>query len=198
MGLVLTIRGSIPGNISDTFSRADGNLGNSTTETGNRKWSKVPSDADVVASIVNGAVKATAGAGTGMYLLDAGSADFNLTATVAAVREPNFVHSVVFRVVDEANHVALLFRPNATLNTYAVSQRVNGVFKELISSTVSTKVGDRVSLNVSANKVTLVVNGVHLGDAVLPAAGASDKRVGIRFAGADRDSALDNFRVIAR
>lgn len=196
MGMTLTIRGSNHSNIADDFNRANGPLAGSKTSIGNRTWSK-PTTGDTVASIVSQRLTCTAGASTDLYLIDADTGNYDLTIALAAVGSEDVKHSIVFRAIDEANHLALLFRQSGTIKGYQIAHRYNGTYTFLLSTTVIPKTGDVVSVAVDGLAAILYVNGTALGTAKLP--GWADKtKVGIRMAGTDRDTIFDQFSLKTR
>lgn len=193
MGMVLTVRGSSISAIADDFNRADGPLVGSKTTIGKRAWSK-PSSGDTVASIVNQQLLCTEGTLTDTYLIDVDAVDYDFGVTLSSRGVDEVKHSLVFRVTDEANHMAVLFRQTGTIKGYCIANRLNGIYTYPLITGVVPKIGDVVSVSVLNNTATLYINGKSLGIATLPT-GTPKTTLGIRIAGADRESAFDSLTV---
>lgn len=196
MGIALTIRGSVLGNIFDSFNRSDIPLAGTVTTMGGRVWTKL-TGGDTVFATRGQKAKCISGTTTDIYALDVSSGNYDLSFIVPELRAGEAHHSFVFRIVDDANHFALLFRQSGQNPRYCIAKRLAGAYTFPLITPIIPKAGDKVALSVTNDRADLSVNGVHLGSASIPG-WEKQHQVGFRIAGTDNDTAFDDLSVLVK
>jgi hypothetical protein len=141
--------------VADTFSGYSGTdalapLGGRTTDYGGKTWTDaVPGW--IRDSYDDGVVRPADGATRALSVVDYGSANATVAATIASLAGGTLKQGILLRYVDSANYV------RAT--TTALESVTAGVVATIAAYSKSPAAGDRLSVTVNGSSYTVQVNG---------------------------------------